>query len=102
MIYMCLGRFENRFRIFTDLDKCEAFIIAIPVGINQKSARTFKNGLIVFEWRVAHMCAVQFASADLRICKHNETSFLLYCYYCKAIIIDKSKVQIALYYIASR
>ena len=36
---MCLGRFENGFRIFTD----------------QKSARTFRNGKTVSEWRVAHM-----------------------------------------------
>jgi len=40
-----------------------------------------------FEAQHIHMCAVQFACADLRISKHN----WLYCY-----AIDNSKVQSAL------
>ncbi len=37
---MCLSPFESHFRMYADLDKCEAFIIAIPFGIDQKRART--------------------------------------------------------------
>ncbi len=47
------------FRMFADLDKCERIYHSKSFGFDQKRARTFKNGLTVFEWRCSQLLNIK-------------------------------------------